>query len=254
MAVGRFKKAVVLAAGRGKRLKHETLDLPKALVEVHGSSLLELILRNLSEFTDVESVVIATGHLHELIEERIGRDNSGLEIEYVVNEQYESTNNCYTLWLLREHLVDGFLLVNTDVLFDGRILARALAAPHGSFIVVDEVQPLDEEDMKVKLADSRVIDISKELDPAESHGEYIGILGFGRETSQALTEELDRTVRDGSETGIYYEDVVQRMLVHSPIHAVRSDPYQWIEIDTLQDLELARNEIYTRIAGVLGWK
>jgi choline kinase len=251
---GRFEKAVILAAGRGKRLRHETEDLPKALVDVGGFTLLELILKNISSYTGVQSVVVATGHFNELIEERIGRKRDGLDIEYVVNQHYESTNNCYTMWLLKEHLAEGFLLVNTDVLFDGRILEKALAAPHESFIVVDAVQRLDEEDMKVEFVGSRIVNISKELDPAGSHGEYIGILGFDPETAQALIKELDKTVVNRGERGIYYEDVIQEMLEDWPIYAVGSDPYDWIEIDTLDDLSRARGEIYTRIAGALGWK
>jgi choline kinase len=175
----KFEKAIILAAGMGKRLKGETQNVPKALVEVHGHSLLELILWNLSRFTGTRSVVLATGHFHGLVEEKIGSEYAGLKIGYLVNEDYESTNNCYTLWLLREHLADGFLLVNTDVLFDGRILEKAEASSYESFIVVDVLRILDEEDMKVRLENSRIVEISKELDPALSHGEYIGILGFG---------------------------------------------------------------------------
>ncbi len=250
----KFEKAIVLAAGMGKRLEGETRNLPKALVEVRGHSLLELVLGNLSSFTGARSVVVATGHFHELVEEKIDCEYAGLKIDYLVNEDYESTNNCYTLWLLRHHLADGFLLVNTDVLFDGRILKKAEESSYESFIVVDMLRTLDEEDMKVRLEDSRIVDISKELDPVLSHGEYIGILGFGPRTSGELIRELERTVEEEGETGIYYEDVVRRMLDRCSIHAVGSDPYEWIEIDTLADLKAARESVYSRIAGALGWK
>jgi len=250
----KFEKAVILAAGRGRRLKHETERLPKALVDICGHPLMELIFKNLASFTRTRSVIVATGHMADMVEERIGKECHGIRIEYVINVEYDSTNNAYTLWLLREHLSNGFLLINTDVLFDGRLLGRVELSSVRNFLVVDGTHPLDEEDMKVELLDGRIVDISKGLDPAGSHGEYIGIAGFGAEGAAELVKELDETAVGKKKTDIYYEDVIQRILERCTIRALDSAPYVWTEIDTLEDLKVARTKVYPGICEALGWR
>lgn len=254
MAGKEFKKAVILAAGRGKRLRHETENAPKALLNIGGHSLIELIFRNLSSFTRIDSVIVATGHMADAVRTKIGKRFERMAIEYVESKEYDSTNNAYTLWLLKDYLREGFLLVNTDVLFDGRILAQEGISFDRSFLVIDSSHALDEEDMKVELRESRIVNISKELNPSTSHGEYIGICGFDPATAAELARELDETVIKKKQTGIYYEDVIAPILNRCPIYAVESSPLRWIEIDTLEDLASARNRVYPEISGVLGWK
>lgn len=232
----------------------ETKKLPKALVDVGGHPLIYLVLKNLASFAGIRSAVVATGRMAQLVEDKMGKECHGIEIQYVTNERHDDTNNAYTLWLLREHLLDGILLVNTDVLFDGRLLRRVESSPFRHFLVVDGTHPLDKEDMKVELLDTRIVDISKELDPAASHGEYIGIAGFGAEAAAELVKELNERIVVENQTDIYYEDVIKRILGRCSIHAVDIAPFEWIEIDTLEDLKTARDVVYPRIRDALGWR
>lgn len=75
-------KAMILAAGRGERLRPLTATIPKCLVEVRGQSLLERHLRHVRD-AGIESVVINLGWLGEAIEMRIGNgDAFGLKVCY----------------------------------------------------------------------------------------------------------------------------------------------------------------------------
>ncbi|MFQ5982623.1 MAG: sugar phosphate nucleotidyltransferase, partial [Woeseiaceae bacterium] len=74
--------AMILAAGRGERLRPITDEMPKALVEVDGESLLERHLRFLAE-VNISTVVINLGWLGERIVERIGCGSQfGLQVVY----------------------------------------------------------------------------------------------------------------------------------------------------------------------------
>src|SRR5690606_20663268 len=78
----RVATAMILAAGRGERLMPVTRRLPKALVEVHGLSLLERQLERLAR-AGVETVVINLGWLGEMIVERIGSGRRfGVQVAY----------------------------------------------------------------------------------------------------------------------------------------------------------------------------
>jgi len=111
-------KAMLLAAGRGERLRPLTDGIPKALVEVHGQSVLERHLESLSD-AGVEDVVINLGWLGEQIQKRIGSGSAyGLNVIYSdegenVLETGGGIHNA--LHLLGD---EPFLVVNADIYTD----------------------------------------------------------------------------------------------------------------------------------------
>jgi len=97
------RKAVILAAGIGDRLRPFTDTHPKCLVIVAGVPILENALRRLSEVR-TKDVVIVVGHFGDMIKDRFGHDYAGMELTYVESEDFRTTNNIYSLWLARSHL------------------------------------------------------------------------------------------------------------------------------------------------------
>jgi histidinol-phosphate/aromatic aminotransferase/cobyric acid decarboxylase-like protein/choline kinase len=133
------KKAVILAAGVGDRLRPFTDKNPKCLVEVASTPILENTLTHLAAF-GTETVVIVVGHHKQVIMEKIGSDFLGMSICYVVSEEYETTNNIYSLWLARSHLTEDVLLLEADVFFEPAVLERLLSAGSENLAVVSQHQ------------------------------------------------------------------------------------------------------------------
>jgi MurNAc alpha-1-phosphate uridylyltransferase len=111
-------RAMLLAAGRGERLRPLTDKVPKALVEVHGQSLLERHLENIRD-AGIEDVVINLGWLGEKVRERIG---SGADYGLNVAYSDEGDNILETGGGIHKalHLLgsDPFLVVNADIYTD----------------------------------------------------------------------------------------------------------------------------------------
>src|SRR2546422_188660 len=80
-------KAIILAAGVGKRIGAATGNRPKCLLEFGGRSLLVRYLDALLA-VGVKSAVLVVGHRQELIRDAVGENYRGLAIRYVVNDQY----------------------------------------------------------------------------------------------------------------------------------------------------------------------
>lgn len=111
-------KAMILAAGRGERLRPLTDTKPKSLVEVCGQSLLERHLENIQS-AGINDVVINLGWLGEKVQERIGSgSNYGLNVSY----SDEGDNILETGGGIHKalHLLgsDPFLVVNADIYTD----------------------------------------------------------------------------------------------------------------------------------------
>jgi histidinol-phosphate/aromatic aminotransferase/cobyric acid decarboxylase-like protein/choline kinase len=131
----KIRKAVILAAGIGDRLRPFTNELPKCLVEVAGVPILDNALAHLSSL-GTQEVAIVVGHHKTAVIERYGQSHLGMSIAYVESEDYETTNNIYSLWLARDHLTQDTLLLEADVFFERAVLERLLSQGGGNLAIV----------------------------------------------------------------------------------------------------------------------
>lgn len=221
--------AVVLAAGIGRRLQPFTNETPKTLLSINGRPILGHILDALTT-TGYERVTVVTGYEADQIRTFCERYNE-LAVEYIHSDAFDETNNSYSLWLAREHLREGFTLVNSDTLFPADCLSR-LQEYDGSALVVDNAERLEEEAMKVRIEDGRVLAIGKDLNRAE--GEYIGLCKFESDDAMALVRYLEELVEQGR-TSEWYETAFDRFVPNRSLGVVeiRDD---WVEIDDRDDL------------------
>jgi NDP-sugar pyrophosphorylase family protein len=130
----RVRRALVLAAGLGDRLRPLTTEAPKCLVEVGGQPILMRALRAL-RVQGVEEVVIVVGYKAHVIRRRIGSRFAGMDIRYVDAPRYATTNNICSLWDAREYCDEDLLLVEGDVVFDADVVARLLEHAGSSMAV-----------------------------------------------------------------------------------------------------------------------
>ena len=235
---------MVLAAGAGKRLGPETAELPKTLLPVDGDrTILDVALGNLAT-AGVGEVVVVTGYAAERIEERVAdlQGRHGVPVSTVHNPRALEWNNAYSLWCAREHFSRGVLLVNGDTVHPPSVEEALLAArgEHDLLLAVDREKPLGEEEMKVHVSEAGLLErVTKLMDPAGAHGEYIGLTLIEPAAATGLADALEATfTRDPQ---LYYEDGFQEYADRggrvgiAPIGAA-----EWVEVDDAADLARAR--------------
>jgi choline kinase len=234
---------MVLAAGLGKRLGHETAELPKTLLGVDGDrTILDIALANFAH-VGLTDAVIVTGYAHDRLAERVPalERRHGVKLELVYNPKALEWNNAYSLWCAREAFSEGVLLANGDTVHPAAVEQRLLAARGPELVIaVDDEKPLGEEEMKVHVTgEGRLDRINKALDPATAHGEYIGVSLIEPAAADALADALEATWRRDPQ--LYYEDGYQELADRggrigiAPIGTV-----EWVEVDDHRDLARAR--------------
>lgn len=235
-------RAIILAAGKGKRLDAVRGDLPKCLLEIGGTSLIERQVQAL-RLVGIDDITIVVGFGKEEVQARCGD-----EVHYVENEIHEQTNSLYSLWLTRDRLQDGFVVLNADVLFHTQMLADLIASPHENALLVsyERLAPLGDEEMKVKVRDGIVVDISKQIDPAEADGENVGIVKFGPEGAALLVEQMDALVAAGN-LKEWAPRAFRAFAASQPLHAISTQGFPWIEIDFPEDYACALEKILPEI-------
>jgi len=235
---------MVLAAGAGRRLRPDTDALPKALLPVDGPvTILDIALRNLAA-VGLRDIVIVVGFAADAVRDRSGalEREHGVRLTLVDNDRAEEWNNAYSLWLAREHFAAGALLVNGDTVHPVSVEKTLLAAAGqaGLVIAVDDVKRLADEEMKV-ITDSegRVRRITKLMDPALAHGEYIGATLIAADAAAPLADALETTWR--RDPSLYYEDGFQELADRGgAIGVAPIGEVDWVEVDNHEDLRRAR--------------
>jgi choline kinase len=235
---------MVLAAGAGMRLRPYTDTLPKTLVPVDGTTtILDIALRNLAA-VELRDVVVVVGYASEAVQERKSSLESkyGVRVTLVDNDKAEIWNNAYSLWLARDYLHDGALLVNGDTVHPVAVEQTLLAnRGHGIALAVDTHKPLADEEMKVQVRDDgSVTRITKLMDPATAYGEYIGATLIEPGMAEALADALQATFE--RDPNLYYEDGYQELVDRGERVATVPIPAgtPWVEVDDHVDLTKAR--------------
>src|SRR5687768_1055478 len=117
-ARGRTVKAVILAAGCASRLRPYSDDTPKTLLPVAGVPILRRTMTSLMR-CGFDQFVICTGYLEHLVRDAVRSWYPGLDVTFVTNPDFRTTNNACSLYLAREHVEgSGFILLDGDVVFD----------------------------------------------------------------------------------------------------------------------------------------
>ena len=238
---------MVLAAGAGRRLRPYTDTLPKALVPVDGeTTILDIALANLAE-VGLTDVTVVVGYRAEAVESRQAalEARHGVRLTLVHNDKAEEWNNCYSLWLARDHFAQGALLVNGDTVHPVSIERTLLAAREqdaaaGILLALDDQKSLADEEMKVVVDEAgRMRRITKLMDPAVATGEYIGATLIEASAAEALATALEATWQ--RDPDLYYEDGYQTLVdTGGEVGVAPIGVVSWVEVDNHDDLAKAR--------------
>jgi NDP-sugar pyrophosphorylase family protein len=224
-------EAVILAGGRGTRLKPFTTTLPKPLVPVGERAIIEIVLNRLKK-GGVEKVHIALNHLAHLIEAVVGDGSRfGLEVAYCREEKPLSTVG--PLKLIAD-LPNNFIVTNGDILSDidiGRLYRHHL--DNGALVTVATSQRTEKMDFGVmEISDSGFITGFKEK-PEYNLTVSMGIYVF----KKAVLDFVPENEKYG------FDDLMYELLRRQqPVGYYPYDGY-WLDIGRPADYEQALRDI-----------
>jgi len=229
-----MEKAIILAAGQGTRLRPRTKHLPKTMLEVGGETIIERILTALAQ-NNVREVIIVTGHKSDKLREFLSDHKYDLKLKFIHSEKFESTNNIYSLWLARDYFDSGFLIINSDTIFNSKDLAKLIDSQNSSALI-DGKKELTQESMKVKTRGQEIIGFGKEI---SGQGEYIGVSKISSIDAEQFKNTLNNYIEAG-EVNEWYETALNKFIEYRNL-LKKPVEYKWIEIDDYRDYEEAQN-------------
>jgi len=240
-------KALILAAGRGTRIRSIHGERPKCLISCDGEAILDHQINGLWA-AGVREIGIVVGYESEQIISHVCaqyRRHLG-RFRFLFNPRYETTNNIYSLWVARTWLQgDSFMVLNADVLCDPEILRPAVEAKAPISMIVDP--EWRDETMKVVMRNGRVIKMCKKITKDEYSGTYIGITTFSREVQQRFFMAMYGLIAAGR-VNEFFNTAVQELADGGVVVGSTSTAgLPWAEIDDPADLAFAREHVFPRL-------
>ncbi len=236
-------KALLLAAGQGRRLMPYTKDIPKALLSIDEKRKLTIIEYQVEVLKELglEDIIVVVGYRGDKIR-RVLKD----KVVYIENKDYESTNSIYSVFLALSLLNEDVIIMNADVLFHKKILEFLFLSTKEAVITVDSSAVLDEETMKVVTNGEYIIEVRKDIDANKAFGENVGIVRF-RDESLNIMKNCVRNLVGKGLVKEWFPRAFNEFIKIKPLYYIDIAGLPWIEIDFPKDLLVARRKIFPQI-------
>ncbi len=232
-------QAIIMAAGKGSRLGNLTEELPKSLLEIGGKRILDINIAMLHRY-GIWDITIVTGFQDDKMIEA----TSGIPgITLVYNPFYEFTNVIGSYFMGMKQLHDDFIYLHADTICAIQIFEQLLKSD-GDIVLPVDTKPCDEEAMKVRLENERIVEITKNMPVEAAAGEFIGIAKIKRNIIDDLNASTIDVLREKLFHS-YFEGALQRVIDMRKydVRMIDTSGCFWGEVDFLEDYQRAERNI-----------
>lgn len=241
-------KAIILAAGASTRLMPLTKNTPKCLLPIRNNKAIidyqvEALLEN-----KVSKICIVIGFNGNKIKNHLAARYNNKLFKFIENPDYKITNAIYSLWLARNELKGDLIYLNSDLLFDKRML-EALITSNKKTVVAFQKTKTDEEAGKLNVNNTlRVLEMGKHLDHKTCSGEYMQIGKFSASFNKNLVHVMDEKIKN-KEYNYFTIDVFNETIkkYKNNVFGVDATHLPAIEVDYPKDLARAKREIAPKL-------
>lgn len=246
-------QAIIIGAGRGRRLMPTTADTPKCFAEVNGKRILDWTV---AAFRDngVDAIRFIGGYQIDKVK------SDYPEFLFRHNDDWENNNILASLFYAEDLMDEPFMCCYSDILFTPEVVARVLKNTDDMALVVDTNwldryserthHPPDDAE-KVLVRGGVVTRVHRDIPPPEAHGEFIGLAKFNtggaarlrRHYHQCREQYAGQPFHDAKTfEKAYMIQLLQHMVEAGEMFTHVDTPGGYIEIDTQQDFEYARQK------------
>lgn len=242
-------KALILAAGFGKRLQPLTNTVPKSMIEVNGTPLLVNDLNNITAL-GIKNIGIVVGHMADYIRKQIGNEWNGAKISYFENSRYLETNNVVSLYNALEFCNEDMLMLECDIYYQKEILEKLMQSKGDCSILVSPFNPKTMDGSVIRVENNGNIARAVELILGKWQGENFDYsstqktVNMYRFTKKFILKygTLIKWYVENMGENDYYEKVLGSLMYYreNDFRVVSVPEEMWCEVDDINDLTKAR--------------
>lgn len=241
-------QAIMLAAGKGSRLGKYTKNNTKCMLDVHGETLLERAIDTLLE-AGIKDFILVLGYKKDNVKKFIKEKelDKKINITYVDNDVYDTTNNIYSLYLAKDYLIqDDTILLESDLIYDKSIIKKLVNSEYESAALIAKYEEWMDGTV-VKLNDDNTINSFVErkdfnYDDVDSYYKTVNIYKFSKEFSERFYLPFLESYIKAYGNNDYYELVLKVIseLKDTNLYGLPLTNELWYEIDDCQDYDIVK--------------
>ena len=237
-------KAIILAAGSGKRLKKYTKKKPKCLVKIDGKTILSRQIKIL-ERNNIKNITIVGGYLSSFLKR--------FKINLLINKDYRKTNMVWSLFRAKKELNNDVIISYGDIVYHENILKKLMKSKSDIAVAIDSnykkywkkrfKNPLrDLETLKIK--ENKISKIGKKTKSYKDiDGQYIGLIKLSKLGSRYFLNTFNKIklenkyIQGKRIEDCYLTDFLQEIIDRGQIVRPIKFRDDWVEVDTINDLK-----------------
>lgn len=224
-----IKRAVIVAAGEGKRLRPVTQEIPKPLVSVNGTRMIDTAISALRA-NGIREIYIVAGYLREQFHKAFDADP---EIQVIDNLNYDKGNNITSLYLVREHLPGAFIMDGDQMIRNPQILNPAVEK---SGYCATWEEETDEWALDVK--DNSIVSCS--VTGGKNAYRLWSVSMWTERDGQLLSELIRKEFEDRHNWDVFWDEIPMLLYADRFDLGIREvNETDLMEIDTLRELAQA---------------
>ena len=241
-------QAIMLAAGKGSRLGKYTKNNTKCMLEVHGKTLLERAIDALL-LAGIKDFILVLGYKKDNVKKFIKEKelDKKINITYVDNDVYDTTNNIYSLYLAKDYLIkDDTILLESDLIYDKSIIKNLVNSEYESAALIAKYEEWMDGTV-VKLNDDNTINSFVErkdfnYDDVDNYYKTVNIYKFSKEFSERFYLPFLESYIKAYGNNDYYELVLKVIskLKDTNLYGLPLTNELWYEIDDCQDYDIVK--------------
>lgn len=229
-------KAIILASGIGKRLLPLTKDIPKSMIKINDKTLIERQLDSLIK-EKIKDIIITTGLFEEKLKYFLKDKYQDLNLSYINNPQFDTTNYIYSLWLTKDLIDDDIILIHGDLVFDEKLLKK-LVEKNENLVLVKKEGKIPTKDFKAVIENGKIEKIGVEFFSKNAFPS-MPMYRFTKEDFKRWMREIENEIKNGN-LNIYAEDAFNKISDEVILRPLYFNKEVCMEIDTKEDLEKAK--------------
>ena len=222
------KRAIIMAAGLGSRMRPITDTVPKPMVRVKGVRMIDTVIDALHE-NGIREIHIVVGHLRERFEELYEKYP---DIHLIYNPYYKTCNNISSLYAAREYLEDVIILDGDQIIYNSDIVRPQFERSGYNAVWTEETT----EEWLLSVKDGIITGCSRT--GGRGGWQLYSISRWSRADGARLRGHLEYEFEEKRNTGIYWDDVA--MFCHSGeyrLGIMEMKKEDIVEIDSIEELE-----------------
>ena len=225
--MNKIKRAIIMAAGNGKRLRPITYTIPKPLINVNGKKMIETIIEALHA-NDIYEIYIVVGYLKEKFDYL--KNINGITL--IENPYFNECNNISSLFVARDYIEDAIILDGDQIIYNKDILFKNFDKSGYSAFWTEK----DTKEWLLTVDDDNIISCSRT--GGNKGWQLCSVSRWNKTDAQKLKKHIEIEFLEKNNKDIFWDDVALFCYpTEYDLKIYKINKKDIIEIDNLDELK-----------------